>query len=316
MATCHSPPRFAPFCCSREEIRPREIFILTPPKVVRLLALSVLAIAPRASAQNAFVVNEDGRFRLVKEIRNGFPQIEVDGKLQRSYGRRFALIKAPFYLPGLVALPKFIVRTHHLEMIDSAARLNYELEIRGSAKADVTLKNCFFVLELTTWKDTSVVFARMPDLEAGKEEEFNLNFQLEVPIEEGHYMVHIFSDGVELLHSKMPAAYLAEQKQKTDDFGSGRRTEFPAVPARTVRAVYPAELKANVLEGQVKVSCRINTRGEVVSAEVVECNHPAFSEPALAAVRQWKFDPAVKDRRFVESTEVVSLLIKPPEPKR
>jgi TonB family protein len=285
---------------------------------MHLLVLSVLAITPRASAQNAFVVNEDGQLRLVKEIRNGSPQIDVDGKLQQGYGQQFALIKASFYLPGLVALPKFIVKTHHLNlnMKHSAARLNYEMEIQGIAKSDVSLKNCFVVLELTSWKDKNVVFARMPDLEAGKEEDFDLNFKLQIPLEEGHYMVHIFSDGVELLHSKMPAAYLAVQKQKADDFSSGRKTEFDAVPARTVPAVYPAELKANVLEGQVKVSCRINTRGEVESAEVVECNHPAFSEPALAAVRQWKFDPAVKDRHLVESTEIVSLVIKPPEPKR
>ena len=69
-----------------------------------------------------------------------------------------------------------------------------------------------------------------------------------------------------------------------------------------------------MLEGRVKVSCRINTRGQVVSAEVVESNHPAFSEPALAAVRQWKFDPAVKDRHLVESTEIVTIHIEPPNP--
>ena len=290
--------------------------MLTPPKVVRLLALSVLTIAPRASAQNIFVVNEDGRLRMVREIRNGFPEIDVDGKLQRGYGKRFGLVKTPVYLPGFIVLPKFIVRTYHLEMIDTAARLNYELEIHGTAKSDVALKNCFFVLELMSGQDVSVTFADLPDLEAGKEEDFDLYFKLQIPLEEGRYVVHLFSDGVELLHSRMPESYVAAQKQKTDDFGSGKKTEFPAIPARKVPAVYPAELKANGLEGQVKMSCRINTRGEVVSAEVVECNHPAFSEPALAAVRQWKFDPAVKDRRLVESTEIVSIRIKPPEPKR
>ena len=290
----------------------------TTPKVMPLLVLSVLAITPRMSAQNAFVIHEDDQLRLVREIRNGCPLIDVDGKLQMSSSSQFALIKAPFYLPGLVALPKFGVKTRHLNLNTrhSSARLNYEMEIQGVAKSDVPLKNCFFVLELTSWKDTGVLFAHLPDLEAGKEEEFDLNFRLQTPLEEGHYIVHIFSDGVELLHSKMPAAYLAVQKQKADDFSSGRKTEFAAVPAHKVPVVYPAELTANVLEGRVKVSCHINTRGQVVSAEVVESNHPAFSEPALAAVRQWKFDPAVKDRHIVESTEIVSLFIKPPEPKR
>lgn len=65
----------------------------------------------------------------------------------------------------------------------------------------------------------------------------------------------------------------------------------------------------------MQVSCRINNRGQVVSADVVESNHPAFAEPALAAVRQRKFDPAVKDRHLVESTEVVSVRIKPAKEK-
>ena len=285
--------------------------------IVRLLPiLGLLAIAPHASAQNAFVVNEDGRIRLVKEVRNGNPEIDVDGKLQRGYGRKFALIKTPFYLPFLVDLPKFNVKTYHLELINSGARLNYELQIQGRAKADVALKHCFFVLELTSWRDTSVVFAELPDLEAGKEKAFDLNFKLQIPLEEGHYKIHLFSDGAELLHSKMPAAYLAAQKQKTDDYLSGRKTEFAAILAQPVRAAYPAGLPANVQEGQVKVSCRINLRGQVVSVEVVECSHPAFSEPALAAVRQWEFDPAVKDRHLVESTEIVPVHIRPPEPKR
>ncbi len=293
------------------------ILLSNGPVIVRLLpVLGLLAIAPHASAQNAFVAYEDGQVRLVKEVRNGHPEIDVDGKLQRGYGGRFALMKTPFYLPGLVTLPKFIVKSHHLEMIQSGARLNYELRIEGRAIADVTLKHCFFVLELTSWRGSNVVFAELPDLEAGKEKDFELYFTLQIPLEEGKYRVHVFSDGAELLNSRMPAAYLATQRQKTDDYLSGRKTEFAAVPAHMVRAVYPAGLSANVLEGQVKVSCRINLRGQVVSAEVVECSHPAFSEPALAAVRQWEFDPAVKDRQLMESTEVVSLRIKPPEPKR
>ncbi len=290
----------------------------TPPKVIPLLVLGVLALAPRASAQNVFVVNEEGHARVVKEIRHGAPEIDVDGKLQEASAQQYALIKAPFYRPGLVALPKFIVRTRHLNvnLAHSAGRLNYEMEVRGVAKSDVSLQNCFFVLELTSWKDSGYLFSRLPDLEAGKEVDFELSFKLQVPLEEGRYVVHIFSDGVELLHSRMPADYLAAQTQKSDDYASGRKTEFAAIPARTPHAVYPADLKASGREGRVTVSCRINPKGQVESAEVVESNDPAFAEPALAAVRQWKFDPAVKDRHLVESTEIVSVLIKPPEPKR
>ena len=286
-------------------------------KVLLPIALGILAIAPRAPAQNAFVAIEDGRPRVVKEIRHGVPEMLVDGKLQDASGLQYGFVKAPFYPPGLVSLPRFIVKTHHLNlnMRNSAGSVNYEMRVLGAAKSDVTRRNCFFVLELTGWKDSGFLYSQLPVLEAGKEVEFELNFKLQVPLEEGRYKLHLFSDGVELLHSKMPADYLAVQKEKTDDFANGRRTEFDAVPAHIVRAVYPADLKADGLVGRVRVKCGIDAMGQVTSAEVAETNDPAFAEPALTAVRQWKFDPAVKDRHLVESTEVVSVVIKPPQPK-
>ena len=77
----------------------------TPPKLMPLLVLGVLMITPRMSAQNAFVVHEDDLFRPVREVRNGCPLIVVNGKLQMSSSPHFALIKAPFYLPGLITRP-------------------------------------------------------------------------------------------------------------------------------------------------------------------------------------------------------------------
>jgi hypothetical protein len=204
-----------------------------PSRVIHLLVLSVLAITPRVSAQNAFVVHEDDLLRPVREIRNGCPLFVVNGKLQMSSSPHFALIKAPFYLPGLITLPQFFVINRHLNLgtRTSSASLNYQIEVQGVAKSDVPLKRCFFVLEITAGKDTGVLFAHLPDLEAGKEEAFDQYFRLQTPLEEGHYLMHFFSDGVELLHSRMPAAYLAEQKQKSDDFrAAGRRNLTPCPP--------------------------------------------------------------------------------------
>ena len=283
------------------------------PAARRVLVIGMLALASRGLAQNAFVASEDGRFRLVKEIRHGHPLVEADGKLTASYSRKFALLKATAYRQEFVTVPKFTVQTHHLVGIGTGVRINYELEIRGSAKSDVALEKCFFVLELMSENDTTVTFAEMPNLKAGKEEEFSLVFRLQTPLEEGRYALHFFSDGVELLHSKMPPPYLEAQKQKTQDFWSGQKQDFRAILSRPVRAVYPREFKGQALEGQVKVKCRINVQGDVESAEIVECIYPAFAEPALAAVRQWKFDPAVKDGRLVESTEIVPLRIRPPD---
>jgi hypothetical protein len=43
----------------------------------------------------------------------------------------FALIKAPFYLPGLITLPQFFVISRHLNLgtRTSSASLNYQIEV-------------------------------------------------------------------------------------------------------------------------------------------------------------------------------------------
>lgn len=280
---------------------------------LRLLVIGLLATAPRSWAQNVFVANEDGRFWPVKEIRFGHPRIEVEGKITACHSQLFALVKTPAYRPGFVVLPRFTLLTHHLNVGRAGARLNYELRIHGVAKSDVARQNCFFVLEFTAGRGTSFTYAEMPDLEAGKEEDFSVAIPIAEPVEEGRYTLHLFSDGAELLHSRMPPAYVEAQQQKAAGFWSGQTQDFPAVPARRVPAVYPAELASQSVEGRVEVRCRINAQGGVESAEVVECSQPAFAEPALAAVRQWKFDPAVKERRLVDSTEIVTIQIKPPD---
>ena len=58
--------------------------------------------------------------------------------------------------------------------------------------------------------------------------------------------------------------------------------------------VYPeAERKAGV-EGSVLLACEVGADGTVtkLAAEQEVPGHPAFTEAALAAVRQWRFEPA------------------------
>ena len=57
---------------------------------------------------------------------------------------------------------------------------------------------------------------------------------------------------------------------------------------------YPAELKGKKLGGVVQVEFIVTVLGHVAKARVDRSSHPAFDAPALAAVRQWKFEPAVK----------------------
>ncbi len=61
-------------------------------------------------------------------------------------------------------------------------------------------------------------------------------------------------------------------------------------------AIYPAQARADGVEGQVEVAYGVAVDGRVVGAQVVAAE-PAgvFDEAALTAVRQWRFNPPVRD---------------------
>lgn len=56
----------------------------------------------------------------------------------------------------------------------------------------------------------------------------------------------------------------------------------------------PPELRGKKIEGAVTVIFVVDTAGKVINARVEKSNHPAFEGPALEAIRQWKFEPALR----------------------
>ncbi|HSG91245.1 MAG TPA: energy transducer TonB [Pseudomonadales bacterium] len=61
------------------------------------------------------------------------------------------------------------------------------------------------------------------------------------------------------------------------------------------RPVYPARAKAEGVEGYVVVEYRVNVRGEVEDARVVEAEPAgAFDAAALTAIRTWKYRPYLR----------------------
>jgi protein TonB len=72
-------------------------------------------------------------------------------------------------------------------------------------------------------------------------------------------------------------------------------TSEPPVPVRTVKPDYPDELRRDGLSGVVFVRCQIDAQGNVTEAEVERSTNPAFEQPALTALKRWKFKPAKQD---------------------
>jgi protein TonB len=62
---------------------------------------------------------------------------------------------------------------------------------------------------------------------------------------------------------------------------------------------HPQEMRGKKLEGLVTVTFVVNANGKVERAKVETSNHPAFEKPALAAVKQWTFEPALRSGQRV-----------------
>lgn len=68
----------------------------------------------------------------------------------------------------------------------------------------------------------------------------------------------------------------------------------PPVLRDWVQPEYPRALRNEEAEGVVKVEFVVEADGSVSRAKIKESAHPGFNDPALAAVAQWKFKPAVE----------------------
>ncbi len=73
----------------------------------------------------------------------------------------------------------------------------------------------------------------------------------------------------------------------------------PPVPVRTVAPTFPDAMRRNGTSGLVTVSCLIDEKGNVTEPKVVKASNDAFAEPAIEALRKWKFKPAKKDGEAV-----------------
>lgn len=84
------------------------------------------------------------------------------------------------------------------------------------------------------------------------------------------------------------------------------------IPASAAQPAYPdAERKAGV-EGAVLLACTIGADGAVTKLvpEQEVAGHPAFTEAAIAAVRQWRFEAAREGGKAVACTVKIPVKFK------
>ena len=90
-----------------------------------------------------------------------------------------------------------------------------------------------------------------------------------------------------------------------DEIDQKARATFQAAP------MYPAELRSKKLEGVVTLIFMVDENGKVLNAKVEKSTHPAFDKPALEAIRQWRFEAAVRGGQRVKSPLRQSIRFQP-----
>ncbi len=82
-------------------------------------------------------------------------------------------------------------------------------------------------------------------------------------------------------------------------------------PVYQTPANYPAALRSRAVEGAVTLIFVVDDAGRVTSPRVEKSTHPEFEAPALDALRQWRFEPAVKGGKRVPCRMRVSIRFQP-----
>jgi len=272
-----------------------------------LLLLLIPLLTDRLAAQHMLLVNDGEKMAVVCAARGLKPCVESDGKLRTiTSPQRLALAEVPEYLPVFVS-------------VRDAYGTNYE-GATPSYRFDATfetssrLKEVFLALYLVHQSGSKVcLIGEVGQLEPNVPKPIALELPLQSGLGPGGFHLYIFSGGREVLQSTIP---VKDREAALDRMVAARIRNVPAAAARPFYAPgleYPAALKKTNLKGAATVAIRIGVDGSVFDPEVRSATDPAFGEAALAAVRLWRFLPAVKDGVPVETRAVVPIDFIPPK---
>jgi TonB family protein len=276
------------------------------------IASLLVVLVNLAFGQSELLTEYHHRWLPVVQARLNRPFVKVDGKLRAGDGDRYVLRKADEYLPVFVSIQDIHAET---KAIDTGGTLiNNEFNFRAGVKSAFALDDVFIVLELETAAAGRKIFLQeIGNLPPRQTRSINVNFHLTAQLGKGEYLVHIFSHGAEVLQSKLGAEYC---DNVLDVMTAKRITSVWESPPKLFSGPapeYPPALFKKKIHGRVVMSVRIGANGRVYDPIVKTTSDPDFTDPALQAVRLWRFLPQVKDGLPVEIRASVPIDFVPPD---
>ena len=90
---------------------------------------------------------------------------------------------------------------------------------------------------------------------------------------------------------------------------SGQESKYdePPMPSKTFPAAYPSSLRSEGINGMVTISILVDEKGNVQEAVVKKSTRPEFEQPAIEAIKKWKFEPAKKDGKPIAMSVLIPL---------
>ena len=287
----------------------------TPAPRLRLLAAlaHLTAMATIARAQHLLVVVDDNKPQVVVSAQGIRPQVLEDGKLHTINANRFALVERGEYLPLFVAVRHPEVKTSSAMFSDGTGDINREFHFYCELETAYSLENVFVVLTVKNDHGENGLFLfEVGRLEPHDPHHLDLAVPMTMDNAPGRYELYLFSGGRELFQSRMP---IGAAEAALDRMVRARIRDVKNAPPQPFVGPAPeyphALLKKNVT-GSATVGFDLDARGRVLDPVVVAASQPEFGEAAMAAIKDWRFLPKVRNGHPVETKAEMPFNFGPP----
>jgi len=261
-----------------------------------------LLLASPVAAQSVLLAQRGDTYQVVRRVVHAQAFFEEDGKLVPADGKRAVLKTVDEYLPVFVDVRQLDAKASGV-VLDGAGRINNEFRFHASFSSPFRLDDVFLVLELDTVDMGKTLFYyEVGRLEPDRPQQVSLAVPLAREMGSGHYTLHVFSRGAEVLTSLQPSDYRERQLERM----VARRVDGvrDAAPQPFVgpEPAFPASLHHRVKTGRAVIALRVGVHGNVSDPVVKSATAPEFGAAALEAVRWWRFLPRMKDGRAMEAS--------------